>query len=689
MNRQLLAVTAFTFVFGAVSPAQMRLIDRVTKKPSPPVPLNQRGLLGNNFSSGKHVPRKIGPFLPGQGLQIPHWTSSFNYQGTVYATTVAGTDPALGQTTVIPAVIVPYRLVFADGYALDATTDLIDGVTPVNGIVNSPIFQNIAWNSGPTQLGMTQWSDAVMRANYWGTHSDQGQGYHVRLSTPTVLPAVVIHVPADKGFTGVDQFGHRFGIVDFEWMDIVLENETVALGITPDTLPIHLFSYVLTEFLNGGEALGYHFAFNVSSDPSTPVLQTMIQTGYFSVNSRVRPAAANTAVLGHELAEWLNDPSGDNFVPAWQDPAFPHICDNPLKEVGDPLELTSPGFQMMSGGTSYTFPDVAFAPWFSRTEHSLSANGWFSFLNNFSSFSEACPVFTNFGYVQFDFIGADTTILNSLNNNKQAVGVTIFGGNGFSFLLGNVDPIHPGNLTVSLIHVPGSLAEGPGSINDAGDVVGAYLDASGVVHGYLFSIGVYSTIDFPGATSTEAQGINNKMEIVGDYADAQGVLHGFILRGNNFSTIDVPSAVNTVVTSINDHEKIAGSYDTDGAVISGFVGTLGALAPLNLPNETLEHLETTATQAISINDLEQIAGISTQVDARNGFTQNEGFLEGGGNFQQIDLGFDGSFFTQTLGINNSGEVVGTFQDLTGGHAFIGVPTQLFSNIPNSMKLTLP
>src|SRR5262249_50048623 len=160
---------------------------------------------------------------------------SFNYQGTVYATTVLGTDPSLGQTTVIPTVIVPYRLVFADGNVLDASTDLIDGVTPVSGILNSPIFQNVAWNSGPTQLGVTQWSDAVMRANYWGTHSDQGQGYHVRLSTPKVLPAVVIHVPTDKGFTRVDQFGHRFGAIDFEWMDITLENETVALGITPDT----------------------------------------------------------------------------------------------------------------------------------------------------------------------------------------------------------------------------------------------------------------------------------------------------------------------------------------------------------------------------------------------------------------------------------------------------------------------
>ena len=37
----------------------------------------------------------------------------------------------------------------------------------------------------------------------------------------------------------------------------------------------------------------------------------------------------------------------------------------------------------------------------------------------------------------------------------------------------------------------------------------------------------YTTLDPPGATWTEAYGINAQGEIVGTYIDAQGVVHGF------------------------------------------------------------------------------------------------------------------------------------------------------------------
>jgi hypothetical protein len=133
------------------------------------------------------------------GLTLPHWTSSFNYQNGSYSFTVIGSDPALGKETVIPTVIVPYRLIFADGHILDASTDVIDGVTPLNGALNSPIFKSASWQLGPTNVGTTQFGDAFMRANFWARHSDAGAGYHVLLGAPTVALLQVIHVPADEG----------------------------------------------------------------------------------------------------------------------------------------------------------------------------------------------------------------------------------------------------------------------------------------------------------------------------------------------------------------------------------------------------------------------------------------------------------------------------------------------------------
>jgi hypothetical protein len=44
----------------------------------------------------------------------------------------------------------------------------------------------------------------------------------------------------------------------------------------------------------------------------------------------------------------------------------------------------------------------------------------------------------------------------------------------------------------------------------------------------VLSNGVYTTIDVPGSTSTEVFSINAQDEIVGDYVDADGVTHGYV-----------------------------------------------------------------------------------------------------------------------------------------------------------------
>jgi uncharacterized membrane protein len=57
--------------------------------------------------------------------------------------------------------------------------------------------------------------------------------------------------------------------------------------------------------------------------------------------------------------------------------------------------------------------------------------------------------------------------------------------------------------------------------------VGDFTDARGVVHGFLFNNGNYTTLDVPGSSLTATNGINDAGQIVGVYADASG-LHGFL-----------------------------------------------------------------------------------------------------------------------------------------------------------------
>jgi hypothetical protein len=636
-------------------------------------------------------------------LAIPHWTSSFQTQGAQYPFTVVGSDPSQGATTTIPTVIIPYRLVFSDGGVFDATTDLIDGVTPLAGVVNSPLFKPVPWNAGTTQLGTTQFGDATMRANFWSSIPGDRSGYHVLLSTPTVLPVQVIQVPAGYGYSWVDEAGAKVGIVDFGWLAETTSNLTLSLGIPPQALAIHLMSAVEGVGLDDGGSLGFHYEV-IAGSASNPVIQPYIQTAYFSVASQQKNAAG-TLVLGHEIAEWLMDPALDNIVPAWQDPAFPHVCDNQILEVGDPLEYISHGADVSLNGRTYKFPEVAFLQWFSEDHHSTSVNGWYSSLNTFSSPSMACPVSTLFSAVSFDFTGATSSVLtglnNSVNNKMQIVayataspnflaGIVMdfsFDPTTFAFSLGNLREVY----------FPGSRFTVPLKINDSGQIVGLYVDASGMEHGFLLSNGAYSTIDFPGAIASEAAAINNhgQPEIAGSYVDSTGKVHGFVMIGGKFFPIDAGFAANLAVTAINDHMQMTGVYDTGGALgvaqTFGFTGSLGSLTPLNFPNFSLQPAPT-STLLNSLNNKNEIVG-TVKIQLAN-FLRVLPFLEGDGNFEPVGAGLDGSIASQGLGNNDAGIAVGSFQDPAGIHAGIAVPFQLLglpqkSSVPLQIPLPFP
>jgi probable HAF family extracellular repeat protein len=57
--------------------------------------------------------------------------------------------------------------------------------------------------------------------------------------------------------------------------------------------------------------------------------------------------------------------------------------------------------------------------------------------------------------------------------------------------------------------------------------VGTYWDGR-TNHGFLLDHGSYTTFDLPGLPSTEALGINDSGQIVGYYSDASEGHHGFL-----------------------------------------------------------------------------------------------------------------------------------------------------------------
>ena len=67
--------------------------------------------------------------------------------------------------------------------------------------------------------------------------------------------------------------------------------------------------------------------------------------------------------------------------------------------------------------------------------------------------------------------------------------------------------------------------------------------------GWTWNGSEYSFFTVPGAarTGTLANGVNNTGQVVGYFQDASGVYHGFLKDGEDFTTIDAPDASATFV----------------------------------------------------------------------------------------------------------------------------------------------
>lgn len=105
------------------------------------------------------------------------------------------------------------------------------------------------------------------------------------------------------------------------------------------------------------------------------------------------------------------------------------------------------------------------------------------------------------------------------------------------------------NGVIQPISAPGSTAWG---INNAGQILvdtgsGSFLDTNGV----------FTPIQVPGATSTHANAINNVGQIVGSYQDASNVYHLFLDTNGIFTTLDfsgIPTDAD--IYGINDAGQI-------------------------------------------------------------------------------------------------------------------------------------
>ena len=242
----------------------------------------------------------------------------------------------------------------------------------------SPILTNANFNFGGTPVGITQYTDAFQRANFWSL-IDRAN-YHVRLSPIKMFAPIVIDVPAKLGLAlSASVFGScsRLGIVDINAMDAFVVQATLTLpGINTKTFPMFLLHNAVMSVGSPTQignccVLGYH-----GVNPTNPVTFQTYSPLDFDNTGLFGPGFGDSAVPSHEVAEWVNDPYDVNPTPAWGHTGQVAGCQNNL-EVGDPLTGTTISPIVGGNGFTYHLQELAFYSWFYGAP-SVGIHGWFS-----------------------------------------------------------------------------------------------------------------------------------------------------------------------------------------------------------------------------------------------------------------------------------------------------------------------
>jgi hypothetical protein len=300
------------------------------------------------------------------GTTLPNWTGSFVTAGITYTYTMLGTDPSLGSaTTTVSAVLIPLKVVFSDGTALNAASPVFGDARSARKLTTqSPLFQPSTFTSGGTNVGTTQYIDAFQRANFWNLVSTTAPDYHVKFRLTSIEPVQTLNVPAYFGYATFGGPGNPIGYVNYGWWDDALAVLLYRLKISTNTLPIFLNYNVVEE----GGVLGYHSAFG---NPA----QVYLSAGFY--DQGILSYGGDILVLSHEMGETTDDPFINNFVPFWFAPIG---FAGDLLEVGDPVTDVSIGPVVLNDYT-YHPEDLTFLSWFSCAVPSTSVNGWYTFGN--------------------------------------------------------------------------------------------------------------------------------------------------------------------------------------------------------------------------------------------------------------------------------------------------------------------
>jgi len=360
----------------------------------------------------------------GGGRTLPLWTfrAPSSRDGSSYPGAMVGTNPfGNPATTKVRTVVIPLLIKTKTvGTKVDPTTGAIttqpgnttfdpsaaDNVclsapnnVPVTLVKESPMFTPTAFTFGGTHVGTTQYSDAFQRANFWKALGEDRDEYHVLLSPIEFLPAVELDPPDVYGLALTDgtvlepllgttaPFCAPLGVVDINWFDTTLTSKVIPELKEKGVLNSGTFPVFMVYNLFWAAPVNNFFSCCIGGYHGTtgfPIPTQTYSPADFDMTGVFGDFWPDTAILSHEINEWMNDPMVSNPTPPWgnigQTTGF---CQANL-EVGDPLTGTKLAPITMPNGFTYHLQELAFFSWFFGAP-SVAVNGWYSDNNTFTT----------------------------------------------------------------------------------------------------------------------------------------------------------------------------------------------------------------------------------------------------------------------------------------------------------------
>ena len=168
---------------------------------------------------------------------------------------------------------------------------------------------------------------------------------------------------------------------------------------------------------------------------------------------------------------------------------------------------------------------------------------------------------------QYDFPGAAETHIYGLSDETGALSGNIVDAAGVSHAFS-------GDLIITF---PGAVNTYGDFVNAAGAVVGSYVDADGMFHGFIrHPDGSFTTIDLPKMPNLDFLFVNTitDLGLIGFRAKAvNDILRSYILLPDGtLYEVRFPGSVTTVVRNVNQDGSIIGYYNLPDGRRHGFVG---------------------------------------------------------------------------------------------------------------------